>query len=146
MTIKTINSIKALLADGPVYIRYSRSHRQDIKRGYSLDHSSGQRHEGLSVVEITPADAKEGDGWIARLLVEYQFVCLAGGYGWVCRGRVNGTDTDGSPTITDVEYIDKIDPALLAKCHKYSLAYAKRRSNLRIDGPAWPTTDEYDIQ
>lgn len=56
--ISRLDEVVDLLQDGPVYVRYSRSAKRDMDRGYSLDHGTGQRESGLSAQVIMPDDIR----------------------------------------------------------------------------------------
>jgi len=146
MTIKSLDEIATLAKAGTLYVRYSRSHTADIRRGYSLDHSRMIREPGLSAQEITPADAEQR-GWMARLLSEYRHITMSGGYGWIARGERTGTDSDGCPTIGSVQYIGRLDPELVERCAGYSAALAERDRTDRGAGDTrpWPQIADYGL-
>lgn len=144
--ISTLAQIKDLITDGPVAVRYSRDHNQDIKRGYSIDHAAGQREAGLSCMVITSDDAREGDGWLARLIADYSYMIPqgGGGYGWLARGKIAGRDSDGARCIRDVVYLDRLSDDFVRRCTKFSLAYHERRRDDRRE-PPWPQPADYGI-
>lgn len=144
--IRSLDEVVDLLEDGILYVRYSRSHRDDLKRGYSLDHGTGTLEAGLSVQEIRPEDTREGRGWIARLLCEYRFAS-AGGYGWLARGRQVGRDSDGCPTIAGAEFVARLDAKLVTSCAAYARAYDERSRTDRglADQRPWPRTEDFGL-
>lgn len=146
-TIKTLDELKNLADGRVVFIRYSRSHAEDIKRGYSLDHSTMAREPGLSVQEIRPEDWDESPGWVVRLVADYgsRMRSDSESYGWVATGTIAGRDADGCPAITDVTCIGILDRGFVIRCLDYSRDYDKRRRAPMTDRSPWPRTEDYGI-
>ena len=103
-TIKFLSEIRN--ANGPVYVRWSKSITLDNKRGYSRRYGT-MREVGLSACEI-------GKDWdddrILRQLAEYEF---CGGSCWIVTGEQVGRGGDNEPLITNVELIGKVSKPLL---------------------------------
>jgi len=146
-TITSLDGLRELAAEGVIYVRYSRGHRDDIRRGYSLNHQTRTREPGLSAQAIRPDDWQSGPGWVARLLADYAARLLydADSYGWVCRARQVGTDADGCPAITDIITLAILDTELVRRCIAYSRAvYERDRTHRGVnDTRPWPAITDY---
>lgn len=115
LTINDLSQVKSLLSKySTLYVRWSRSHTKDIKRGYSIDHSTGTPHCGLSFNRITSA---MDDELLIACLNEYSFIAKGNGksYCWLATGDVVGRDTDNAYLLNNVKPIAKLSPAFAKK-------------------------------
>ena len=148
-TIKSLDELRELAAGQTLYIRFSSSHEADIKRGYSLDHSTMRREPGLSVMDIRPEDWDESRGWMARLVVSYggRVRLNNDSYGWVAGGEPSGRDSDDCPTLTNVRCLAVLDRDLVLRCLDYSRAVTERDRTHRgvNDSRPWPQTEEHGL-
>lgn len=148
-TIKSLDDLKALADGRTIYVRYSRSHTDDIERGYSLDHSSKTREPGLSVQEVSQQDWLEYRGWVVGLLVDYgsRLHYDDQSYGWIAIGEKAGTDSDGCPTIKNVKCLATIDRKFALRCMAYRRDRSDReRTDAGVnDNRPWPQPEEYGL-
>jgi len=103
---------KAIRDHKTIYIRWSRSPRQDQKRGFSLDHGSGCREAGLSVMPIGLSDLERGETELAFFILDYSF---AGPICSVWTGEVVGHGKDGEPLLGSPKLLGTISHSYLAK-------------------------------
>jgi Large polyvalent protein associated domain 23 len=107
--IGSLQDIKDALASNggdPLFVRYSRGPNLDMRPGAnSMDHQTGQVHNGLSAVEL---NSSMSDGKLVRYLRDY----ASGGEPHVYSGQVTGIDSDGSPSIRPTKYIGKLSKNL----------------------------------
>ena len=148
-TIKSLDELRELAAGRTLYIRYSHSHEADIKRGYSLDHSTMRREPGLSV-QVIEGDEWDGSrGWLARVIADYggRVKMDDGSYGWVATGTVSGRDSDDCPTLASVTCLAILDRDFVLRCLAYSRdTYERDRTHRGVnDSRPWPQIEDYGI-
>lgn len=108
-TVTTLEQVKAIIAAGPVFVRWSHGPDQDRSDGWqSKNHQTGAFESGMSVNDF-PADGSDYD--IYTRLAEYRHIGHPVCY--LCRGEVVGTGSDGEPCLTDVVPVAIVDDALI---------------------------------
>jgi hypothetical protein len=129
-TLKTLDQIIKLAqthSGETLFVRWSRGPALDQKRGYSIDHSSGSRHNGLSA-DYVRADDPE---LLARMLTQYQTTRMKDSkiYCWIFAGIENGRDSDNAPTVAaeTIVPLGKVDETLIRKCSAYNQVYWEHR-------------------
>lgn len=106
-------------SDEPAFIRWSAGPEYDMRTGAaSMDYSSGQKHAGLSALEIDRDYLPDADAGMSSLLYadqnlfrtarDYSYL-QGGGYGDINRphilfGQKVGFDSDGAPSIVPSRY------------------------------------------
>ena len=118
--VSTIDQARDAIQDRKklFFVRWSRDPKHDLKKGArSRDYVTGQVHEGLSAVNITPDMPPHR---LARALTEY---ASPGLWPHIYSGRQVGTDSDGYPSISDLDHVGSLSPELV--------------SNLRAGLPRW---------
>jgi hypothetical protein len=106
--IKSLEELKNHASSGgdPVFVRYSNGPKFDMRPGAkSIDHQTGERHNGLSAIQLT------GDMNYAQLIRSLRDYA-SGGEPHVYAGKINGVDSDGAPTIQPTKYIGALSPDL----------------------------------
>ena len=103
--VNDITDIRTLLDQGEkVFVRWSAGPKYDLKpNAKSKDYVSGETHEGLSAVELTP---DMSDGEIFAMVRDYSF--LRGEKAdapYFYAGRVVGRDSDGTPSIAPTKLL-----------------------------------------
>ena len=148
-SIKTASALTELAqAHGSVYIRWSRSIAADRRRGYSIDHSSGQAEGGLSVQEIAyTEDCIEGTpGWLACLVADYSYLAINGARCYVLAGERSGTGADNEPVIDaeSMTVLGTIPPRVWRPLTTYAVDTEDRRMNHKgyNDDRPWPEVPE----
>lgn len=113
--LQDIGKIRQIVSETkePLYIRWSRGPKQDLKPGArSKDYSAGTEEAGLSAVRIEPEWLRESDGYIARRLREYNSAFFDDASsmfsGHIYTGRKVGTDSDGYDVIVPSKHVFKI--------------------------------------
>jgi len=123
-----------------LYIRYSRSLDADVRRGYSIDHQTGQAHAGLSAERLVPADPviwPDADAYARMQIVSYAHMLAdATMRAWIVTGREVGTDSDGAPVLRDVRLVgelsrDEIRPLRLAETYRQVRRETAQRYGMR---------------
>lgn len=123
-TIKSLSHlcrvVKAAREKGyEIYIRYSLGPDVDAKRGYSIDHTTGMPHDGLSAENLFDGDQLWEDGnreYVAMQVRSYCYMMLQGIEGtraWICTGNEVGRDSDNAPTIENVVALAWVDESVI---------------------------------
>jgi len=75
-----------------VYVRWDLDIKDTIKRGYSIDHATGEKEPGISVISLDEYSLEEAWAYYAKHVI-------AGTPFVVLDGIENGRDSDGMPTL-----------------------------------------------
>lgn len=108
--LSTLDQIHDAIKDDKksFYVRWSRDPKHDLKKGArSRDYVTGQVHEGLSARDITPDMPPHR---LARALTEY---ASPGLWPHIYSGKQVGTDSDGYPSISDLDHVGSLSPQLV---------------------------------
>lgn len=107
--VSSLQDLKDALASSgsdPLFVRYSNGPKFDMKPGaVSMDHQTGEVHNGLSAVEL---NGGMDDAKLVRYLRDY----ASGGDPHIYSGKVTGLDSDRGPTIQPTKYIGKLSKTL----------------------------------
>jgi len=118
-TVKSLSELMALIVDKEYYIRYTSNISADIRRGYSLNHATGQSESGLSVNDLfadTPEVwAGKEKAFVAMQVADYSFM-FGGKRAWVVSGAVVGHGSDNEPLITNAQVIAEVTADCIAEC------------------------------
>lgn len=109
---------------GSVFVRWTSTPNEDSLPSFvSMNHATGEREAGMSVLEIEEGDS---DATIARTLAEYGFSLLYGEQraAFIYSGKIAGRGSDGEPVITeqkDLGYVDlsKMNTLLNGAAHVF---------------------------
>lgn len=109
----SLKSIRQLMAqyndldDLGLYVRWTSDHRADLRRGYSLDHSTNKEELGLSAQRLF---SDFDDETLLSRIEEYQYL---GGNAVLFVGTEVGKDSDGAPVIRKAKAVAKINVSQL---------------------------------
>ena len=98
-----------------VFVRWSKSIDRDKERGFSLDHSSGSSHAGLSAVKIDDPMTSKGELLLQGVKRTAYSACEyahdGNDTGWVFIARGCGYDSDGMSLVDagSIEVFGKLD-------------------------------------
>lgn len=140
-TIKTLDELTALVESSPrpLYVRYSRSVKGDVARGYSLNHQTGKAEPGLSVNKLAPEywymanAAQRGEGaqtWIAMQVRDYNYMRYQapGTRAWVLTGtECAARGSDNELLLTDVAPVAYLSDACIEQACELDRAMAEAR-------------------
>jgi len=108
--IESVDELMSMLNSQDVYVRWSRSPEKDIERGYSIDHGTGTRHEGLSALKVR---GKFEDA--IHDIASYRMIGMGDKKSkpHLFTGKLTGTDTDDAELISDPAHLGTIGPRLM---------------------------------
>lgn len=115
--LTTLAQVVALVAQSPhpLYVRWSSDIAGDLRRGYSLNHQTGQREAGLSVNPLQ-SDLFAGAAYIAQQLAEYQYLALGtGARPYILAGAAAGQGADNEPVIAEAELVGAVTESVIAE-------------------------------
>lgn len=104
----TLDDIVTRLETGPLYARWSRGPRYDLRPGaVSRDYQSGATHDGLSAIELSNDLSRDR---LLRFINDYSFLRAKDKdiRSHLYEAKRIGVDTDGAPTIRPTKYIGTI--------------------------------------
>ena len=115
-TIKTRKQLDAIIgAHGDrLYVRWSRGPLLDLARGYSVDHATGDCHDGLSCENVVSQWSS-----VDSQIHSYSFIGAGDkqSYAWLFTGDEVERDTDNAPVVSadSIAVIGRIGSDLLAE-------------------------------
>lgn len=110
-SISSMGNLRGLLKEAePVYLRWSRGPKYDLKPGArSRNQVTGQLESGLSATPLTPNDDSAA---LAKLIREYEFLRLGGSdiAPHLYTGRKLGVGGDNEPVIAPIRHLGTLAP------------------------------------
>lgn len=133
ITVETIEQVRELMLEGPVFVRWSGGPDADADMGWvSKNHQNGDLEPGLSVNDL-PDDSNDYE--VLQRITEYRFGGLPVCY--LCKGTVAGLGSDGEPCLSDVEVLaivgEGLTHATIEQKEKIRLNTAIQKEQQRLE-------------
>lgn len=130
-SVTSLDELATLATTATIYVRWEVRGQAGIKRGYSINHVTGAREDGISANALMLDNAE----WLATSVLEYRGVC--GLNGWVITGDEIGRGSDNEPLLANVTVLAKIGDTLVAEAdQKIAERWARQDAQL---GWKWTT-------